>query len=66
MIFGPTPDVSLAPFSPNVRILRSGLPCEPCWFRDRFGACASRIDCLKGIDIQSAIREISSLRGCLQ
>ena len=62
MIFGPTPDASLAPFPPNVRILRGGLPCEPCWFRDRFRACASRIDCLKGVDIQTAIREICSLR----
>jgi ADP-heptose:LPS heptosyltransferase len=61
MIFGPTPDASLAPFPPNARILRSVLPCEPCWFQDRFRACAGRIDCLKGVDIQTVIREICSL-----
>jgi ADP-heptose:LPS heptosyltransferase len=30
MLFGPTPDRALGQFPPNVRVLRTGLPCEPC------------------------------------
>lgn len=47
MLFGPTPDRSLGPFPPHAVVLRSGLPCEPCWFGRRFEACARRIDCLQ-------------------
>jgi ADP-heptose:LPS heptosyltransferase len=46
LLFGPTPDRTLGRLPPNVRIMRSGLSCEPCWFAQRFAACAGRLDCL--------------------
>jgi ADP-heptose:LPS heptosyltransferase len=46
LIFGPTPDRTLGGFAPNVKILRSGLACEPCWFGRRFVACARAVSCL--------------------
>jgi ADP-heptose:LPS heptosyltransferase len=61
MLFGPTPHLSLGPLPPNVHVLRSGLPCEPCWFRDRFRACARRIDCLSAMDVPTVLRALSSL-----
>lgn len=51
LLFGPTPDAALGAFPPNVKVLRAGLPCEPCWFAKRFAACASRIDCLAAISV---------------
>lgn len=60
MLFGPTPHESLEPLPPNAKALRGGLPCEPCWFRDRFRACGGRIDCLSALRVASVIREISS------
>ena len=47
LLFGPTPHRTLGAFPTNVTVVRSGLPCEPCWFGGpRFGACQRRIDCL--------------------
>jgi ADP-heptose:LPS heptosyltransferase len=46
LLFGPTPDRTLGRLPPNVRVMRAGLPCEPCWFAHRFAACAGRLDCL--------------------
>jgi ADP-heptose:LPS heptosyltransferase len=46
LLFGPTPDVALGRFPPNVMVLRSDLACAPCWFGARFKACGGRIDCL--------------------
>lgn len=60
MIFGPTPHATLGPMSPNVTILRSGLPCEPCWFRERFAACGKKIDCLSTLPLEAVVREVSS------
>jgi ADP-heptose:LPS heptosyltransferase len=60
LLFGPTPDVVLGGFPPNVIVLRAGLPCEPCWHARRFAACASRIDCLAAIradDVTDAIAD---------
>jgi ADP-heptose:LPS heptosyltransferase len=59
LMFGPTPDRTLGATGPNVTILRAGLKCEPCWFGDRFGACAGRILCLARLDpaeVAAAIR----------
>lgn len=61
MLFGPTPHVSLGPLPPNVRVLRRGLACEPCWFRERFRACARRIECLAGLDVQTVAAEVRAL-----
>jgi ADP-heptose:LPS heptosyltransferase len=61
MLFGPTPHATLGSMPPNVRILRAGLRCEPCWFRDRFRACGGRIDCLGSISVQRVAREVLML-----
>jgi ADP-heptose:LPS heptosyltransferase len=64
MIFGPTPDRTLGRFPPNVKVIRAGLPCEPCWFAERFKACACRIDCLNQIDVKTIEQELRVLLGC--
>jgi ADP-heptose:LPS heptosyltransferase len=60
MLFGPTSSESLGPMAANVKVLRSGLPCEPCWLRNRFRACAGRIDCLAALSVESVVREVLS------
>jgi ADP-heptose:LPS heptosyltransferase len=60
MLFGPTSHESLGPMPPNLKMLRAGLPCEPCWFRNRFQACAGKIDCLAALSVESVIREVFS------
>jgi ADP-heptose:LPS heptosyltransferase len=59
ILFGPTPHASLGPLPQNVIVLRAGLPCEPCWFRDRFRACGKKIECLATLGIETVIREVS-------
>lgn len=59
MLFGPTPHQSLGPLPPNVTVLRGGLPCEPCWFKDRFRACGRKIECLATLRVETVIREVS-------
>jgi ADP-heptose:LPS heptosyltransferase len=61
MLFGPTPYLSLGPFPPNVAIVHSGLPCEPCWTGHRFHACEGRIDCLKKLSLERVIDAIHSV-----
>lgn len=58
MLFGPTPHISLGRLPPNVKVLRSGLPCEPCWFNRRLSACARALDCLKELSVERVEREI--------
>jgi ADP-heptose:LPS heptosyltransferase len=61
-IFGPTPDRTLGPMPDHVIVMRSGLPCEPCWFTTRFGQCGRRIDCLRGLAaerVRSVIEEVT-------
>ena len=53
MIFGPTPDRTLGRFPPNVRVLRRGASCEPCWFGSRLRDCAGRIDCLAQVPVKT-------------
>lgn len=60
MLFGPTPHESLGTMPPNVKVLRAGLPCEPCWFGDRFRACGKRIECLSTLHVDTVIREVSA------
>jgi ADP-heptose:LPS heptosyltransferase len=60
MIFGPTDHRVLGALPENVRVLRQGLPCEPCWQRTRLAECGGRVDCLAGIGVDrvlSAVRE---------
>lgn len=61
MIFGPTPDLALGALPSNVRVLRAGLRCEPCWLANRFGECNGRIECLRQIDVYRVLREIRQL-----
>ena len=61
MIFGPTPDYTLGGFPRNVRALRRGSSCEPCWFASRFRACASRIDCLAHVSVHSVVTLLAEL-----
>jgi len=61
LIFGPTPDRTLGPLPPNVRVLRSGLPCEPCWLTARLAACGGAATCLLRLEtdtVERAVREI--------
>ena len=61
ILFGPTPDKTLGNLPPNVRILRGGLACEPCWFQARFRACGGRIDCLTHISVDDVVRSLGDL-----
>jgi ADP-heptose:LPS heptosyltransferase len=51
MIFGPTPHLCLGPIPRNVFVLRAGLGCEPCWFRERFHGCGGQINCLHQLTV---------------
>jgi Glycosyltransferase family 9 (heptosyltransferase) len=61
MIFGPTPDRTLGRFPPNVRVLRRGSSCEPCWFNSRFRACTGRIDCLNELPVDVVVSLLDEL-----
>lgn len=61
MLFGPTPHQSLGKFPPNVRVLRRGLACEPCWFQAPFRACAGRLDCLAHLSVGTVIEAVHRL-----
>ncbi len=58
MLFGPTPSATLGPFPPNVFVLRSNLPCEPCWYTAPLRACQGRVDCLKRLAVDTVLQEI--------
>jgi ADP-heptose:LPS heptosyltransferase len=58
MIFGPTPHTTLGQFPVNARVIRQGLGCEPCWFNQKFQACAERIDCLRFLSVETVEREV--------
>ena len=63
MLFGPTDHRVLGPLPPNVRVLRAGLPCEPCWTTERLKHCAARVDCLAGLSVDTVTRHIQHLVG---
>ncbi len=63
MIFGPTPNLTLGHFPPNVKILRAGLECEPCWLTNRFAACQSEIICLQQLKVDRVFAEICNFTG---
>ena len=64
MIFGPTSDLVLGPLPSNVRVVRRGLRCEPCWSNDRFRACSGRIDCLAQVTVEMVVRSLVELGFC--
>jgi ADP-heptose:LPS heptosyltransferase len=61
MIFGPTSEQVLGSFPSNVRTLRAGLACEPCWFNARFRSCRNRIDCLAQVSVENVISSLAEL-----
>ena len=61
ILFGPTPHTNLGRLPSNVRVLRTGLECEPCWFNARFRACAGRIDCLAQVPIDAVVCSLGDL-----
>jgi ADP-heptose:LPS heptosyltransferase len=63
MLFGPTPHLSLGQLPPNVKVLRTGLACEPCWFGSRLHACAAQIHCLNQLTVETVGREVRMLLG---
>jgi ADP-heptose:LPS heptosyltransferase len=63
MIFGPTPHTTLGQFPANVKVLRQGLACEPCWFTQKFQACAEQIDCLRFLKVEIVERELKIFLG---
>ena len=62
MIFGPTDHGVLGLLPPNVRVLRRGLVCEPCWDGTRLEACAGRVDCLAELSVETVVLEIGKGR----
>jgi hypothetical protein len=44
-------------------VMRGGLSCEPCWFGNRFHACAKRIDCLRALSVETVRRLLRELMG---
>ena len=63
MLFGPTPHLSLGQLPPHVKVLRTGLECEPCWFRARFQACAAQMSCLHRLTVETVEHELRILLG---
>ncbi len=63
MLFGPTPDRTLGQLPPNVMVMRTGLPCEPCWFNARFAACKGNVKCLTDLSVVAVINAITEMYG---
>jgi ADP-heptose:LPS heptosyltransferase len=61
LLFGPTSDAVLGRFPSNVTVLRTGLPCEPCWRTAPLTACAGRVDCLEQLSVGAVIAAVRSL-----
>lgn len=61
MLFGPTDHRCLGPLPPNATVLRTGLPCEPCWTSAPLSACARRVDCLARIEVDRVERAVRDL-----
>jgi len=63
MLFGPTDHVCLGPLPPNAVVLRTDLPCAPCWTRAPLAACVARVDCLQGLGVDVVERATKALLG---
>jgi ADP-heptose:LPS heptosyltransferase len=61
LLFGPTPDRTLGTLPPNVRVLRTGLPCEPCWFTAPLKACSKSITCLHQLKVSQVAAEVRNV-----
>jgi ADP-heptose:LPS heptosyltransferase len=58
LLFGPTSEHVLGTFPENVRVMRGGLACEPCWTTARLRACGGRVDCLRALTVQRVEAEV--------
>jgi ADP-heptose:LPS heptosyltransferase len=58
MLFGPTPHRTLGHFPPNVKVMRAGLECEPCWFQAHLKACNARVSCLQQLPVEAVEAEL--------
>lgn len=61
LLFGPTPHTALGRLPSHAKVLRAGLPCEPCWFGEKLKACEARVDCLAALSldrVQQAVGEV--------
>lgn len=63
MLFGTSPHHSLGHFPPNIKVLRTGLACVPCWFTARFRACTGQIHCLRQLTVETVEQELKRLLG---
>ena len=66
MLFGPTSETVLGTLPKHVKVLRTGLDCEPCWTAARLGACSGRVDCLRQLSVdrvEAEIRRMQAVRG---
>jgi ADP-heptose:LPS heptosyltransferase len=61
ILFGPTSHQVLGALPPNVKLLRAGLPCEPCWSKARFGACTGQVTCLARLSVEEVARQLVRL-----
>ena len=52
MTLGPTPHLTLGHSPPNVKVLRSGFDCEPCWYVSR-------------VTVESIVAEVKRILGRL-
>ena len=60
LLFGPTSHRALGRLPVNATVMRSGLPCEPCWFANRFGACDGRMTCLRRLSVAEVAAAVRS------
>jgi ADP-heptose:LPS heptosyltransferase len=60
LIFGPTPDRALGRFPASTTVMRSNLPCEPCWFADRYAACRGQMTCLHDVSVAGVAAAVRS------
>jgi ADP-heptose:LPS heptosyltransferase len=63
ILFGPTPHRSLGPLPAHVTVLRSSLPCEPCWFTARLADCRHRVDCLRRLGSDRVLASVQLMEG---
>jgi len=63
LLFGPTSEHVLGSFPSNVRVMRGGLPCEPCWTAARLRACGGRVDCLRSLPVDRVAAEVRARLG---
>lgn len=60
VVWGGTLISKNGPVSTRARILRAGLPCQPCQYTDRFETCATA-DCLRSVSVGEVLRAVRAL-----